>query len=50
MDLESKQESVKLKKEVKPVPRILRIKARSRQIVNIPVSNYDLKEGYIYLE
>ncbi|XP_043465818.1 uncharacterized protein LOC122500787 [Leptopilina heterotoma] len=43
IDPESNKEKIKLKKEVKPVPRILRIKARTKQIVSIPVINEDLR-------
>lgn len=47
IDPESEKSRKELAPEIKPIPRILRIKARTRQQVSIPLKTGELKEGYL---
>lgn len=46
IDLESMQSVKELEKGIRPVPRILKIKARTRQVVEIPLQDEEIK-GYL---
>lgn len=53
IDRETAQSKKNLEKEVKPVPRTMKVGARTRQIIQVPVLNIDSTEGYlpkIYVE
>ena len=49
IDPESINAGIEIQPEIKPVPRILKIRARTRQQIRVPVANPELTEGYMPL-